>query len=72
MAKSLLEELPKIVADGKKTAERILEQLEGRHRVSLQTRELVIPSKDTRQSDLFRSASATSQVKSSQVGLPQF
>lgn len=45
MSKSLLEALPSIVAAGKKQAELILEQLEGRNRVSLQTRELVVPSK---------------------------
>ena len=47
MARSLLEQLPKIVDDGRKRAERILESLEGRHRVGLQTREWVLPSKDT-------------------------
>jgi len=46
MSKSLLEQLPGIVAAGKRQAATILEQLEGRNRVSLQTRELVIPSKD--------------------------
>jgi adenine-specific DNA-methyltransferase len=46
MSKSLLEQLPRIVAAGKRQASQILEQLEGRSRVSLQTRELVIPSKD--------------------------
>jgi adenine-specific DNA-methyltransferase len=54
MSKSLLEQLPSIVAAGKKQAAQILEQLEGRNRVSLQTRELVIPSRDTAASDLFR------------------
>ena len=38
MAKSLLEELPQIVREGRQQAERILESLEGRHRVRLQTR----------------------------------
>src|SRR5688572_15170205 len=46
MAKSLLEQLPGIVAAGKRQAAQILEQLEGQNRVSLQTRELVIPAKD--------------------------
>lgn len=46
MSKSLLEQLPGIVAAGKRQAAQILEQLEGRNRVSLHTRELVIPSKD--------------------------
>ena len=41
MPKSLLEQLPEIVANGRKQAEKILEGIEGRHRVSLQTREVV-------------------------------
>lgn len=57
MAKSLLEQLPSIVAAGKRQAAQILEQLEGRNRVTLQTRELVIPSKDTVAMDLFAQAS---------------
>ena len=38
MPKSLLEQLPEIVANGRKQAERILESLESRSRVRLQTR----------------------------------
>ena len=57
MAKSLLEALPGIVANGKRQAAQILEQLEGRNRVTLQTRELVIPSRDTMRPDLFRGTS---------------
>lgn len=56
MGKSLLEQLPKIVADGRQQAERILEGLEGRHRVRLQTREWVLPSKDTRDTDWIAAA----------------
>lgn len=41
MAKSLLEQLPSIVAAGKRKAAQILEQLEGQNKVSLQTRELL-------------------------------
>lgn len=51
MTKSLLEQLPEIVANGRKVAERILEGLEGRQRVSLQTREWVLPSKDSKATD---------------------
>ena len=54
MSKSLLEQLPGIVAAGKRQAAQILEQLEGRNRVTLQTRELVIPSRDTAGIDIFR------------------
>jgi adenine-specific DNA-methyltransferase len=55
MSKSLLDALPGIVAAGKRQANQILEQLESNQRVTLQTRELVIPSKDVSQGDLFRS-----------------
>ena len=56
VAKSLLEQLPKIVADGRQQAERILEGLEGRHRIALQTREWVLPSKDVAVSDWIAAA----------------
>ncbi len=46
MPKSLLEQLPEIVANGRKTAERMLESIESRQRVTLQTREVVLPAKD--------------------------
>ena len=51
MAKTLLEQLPEIVAKGRKQAEQILESLEGKHRVSLQTREWVLPAKDSAMDD---------------------
>lgn len=50
---SLLEQLPKIVADGKREAERILERLDSSYRVGLQTRELVIPSRDSNWQNIF-------------------
>lgn len=51
MPKSLLEQLPEIVANGRKQAERILEGLESRQRVRLQTREVVLPAKDSAAQD---------------------
>jgi adenine-specific DNA-methyltransferase len=51
MPKSLLEQLPDIVANGRKQAEKILEGLEGRQRVRLQTRELVLPARDAAAQD---------------------
>lgn len=51
MPKSLLEQLPEIVANGRKQAERILESIESRHRVQLQTREIVLPAKDSAEQD---------------------
>ncbi|WHZ10598.1 MAG: Type III restriction-modification system methylation subunit [Burkholderiaceae bacterium] len=51
MPKSLLEQLPEIVATGRKTAERILESIESRQRVTLQTREVVLPAKDSAAQD---------------------
>jgi adenine-specific DNA-methyltransferase len=51
MSKSLLEQLPHIVKEGRKQAERILESLETRSRVRLQTREVVLPAKDSAAQD---------------------
>lgn len=39
MSKTLLEQFPEIVRRGREEAEKILDGLEGSHRVSLQTRE---------------------------------
>jgi len=56
LPKSLLEQLPEIVKEGRRQAERILESLEGRHRVRLQTREWVLPSKDVAEADWIAQA----------------
>ncbi|WP_397596990.1 site-specific DNA-methyltransferase [Silanimonas sp.] len=56
MAKSLLEQLPEIVRKGREQAERILESLESRHRVRLQTREWVLPSRDVAAADWIAQA----------------
>ena len=69
MAKSLLEQLPEIVANGRKEAEQILESLESRHRVSLQTREWVLPSKDTAAQDWITSNARQQSLASVQSGL---
>lgn len=50
--KTLVELLPKICADGKKEAQAILDRLSSESRVSLQTNEMVLPSKDN--TGLFR------------------
>jgi Adenine specific DNA methylase Mod len=47
MPNSLIEELPKIVTQGKKEAERILDGLSKSNRITLQTNELVLPTKAT-------------------------
>jgi len=52
--KSLLEQLPAIVAEGKREAERVMERAESNFRLGLQTREMVIPSRDTNWQDFFR------------------
>ena len=52
MPQSLIDQLPKIVADGKREAEQILERLSSPNRITLQTNELVLPSKD--RSGLFK------------------
>ena len=62
MPKSLLEELPEIVASGRRQAERILESLENRHRVRLQTREWVLPSKDVSAADWIAQAQRATRL----------
>ena len=52
MPLSLIEELPKIVKEGKAEAQRILERINSGNALVLQTNELVLPSKDV--SGLFR------------------
>jgi adenine-specific DNA-methyltransferase len=61
MPKSLLEQLPEIVANGRKEAERILESIESRHRVQLQTREIVLPAKDAAAHDWITSQQRQAQ-----------
>ncbi len=61
MPKSLLEQLPDIVAQGRKTAEKILESIESRHRISLQTREVVLPAKDSAAQDWITQQARTAQ-----------
>ena len=61
MPKSLIEQLPEIVAEGRRVAEKILQGLEGRHRVSLHTRELVLPARDSKAHDWIASAHKQSQ-----------
>lgn len=46
-ATSLIEELPKIVKEGRQEAQRILERLSSNTHIGLQTNELVLPAKDT-------------------------
>lgn len=53
MKKSLIYELPKIIDDGKKEVEQILERLSGENKLGLQTNELVLPAKDTAQNGMF-------------------
>ena len=52
MAKSLIEELPRIVSEGRREAAQILERLGSGTQIGLQTNELVLPSKDV--SGLFK------------------
>lgn len=46
MPKSLIYELPKIVEEGRKEAQRLLERIGSGTRIGLQTNELVLPAKD--------------------------
>lgn len=53
MAESLIEQLPKIVAEGKKEVERIMERLDSSNKITLQTNEYVLPVK--KEENLFKS-----------------
>lgn len=55
MAKSLIEELSRIVNEGRREAQQILERLSSGTQIGLQTNELVLPSKDV--SGLFKGSS---------------
>ena len=55
MAKSLIEELPRIVSEGRREAQQIIERLSSGTQIGLQTNELVLPSKDV--SGLFKGSS---------------
>ena len=68
MPKSLLEQLPEIVANGRKQAERILESLETRQRVRLQTREVVLPAKDVAAQDWVTQQTRQTQHAAAQAG----
>lgn len=52
MAESLIEQLPKIVAEGKKEVEKILERLDSGNKITLQTNEYVLPVR--KEDNLFR------------------
>lgn len=46
--------LPKVVADGRREASRILDGLSGENRITLQTNELVVPSRESNLQDLWK------------------
>lgn len=52
MAESLIEQLPKIVAEGKKEVEKIMERLESNNKITLQTNEYVLPVR--KEANLFQ------------------
>jgi hypothetical protein len=45
--KSIIEMLPKVVQEGRREANRILEGLASNTRINLQTNELVVPGRDS-------------------------
>ena len=59
---NIIEMLPKVVSEGKKEANRILESLSDSTRLMLQTNELVIPSRDSNYQDLFSKLSKSGQL----------
>lgn len=52
MTESLIEQLPKIVAEGKKEVEKIMERLESNNKITLQTNEYVLPVR--KEANLFQ------------------
>jgi len=60
--KSLLDQLSSIVAEGKREAERVMERAGSNYRLGLQTRELVIPSKDASISDFLRTSGPAAEA----------
>ena len=61
--KSLITELPKIIERGKKEAERILDGLSKKNKITLQTNELVLPTKARGGLNLFTGQSVKDDVK---------
>jgi len=61
--KSLISELPKIIERGKKQAERILEGLSKKNKITLQTNELVLPTKAKGGLNLFTGQAIKDDVK---------
>ena len=47
MPKTLIEELPRIAAEGRREAQQVLDRLSGGVQIGLQTNELVLPARDT-------------------------
>ena len=62
-SKSLIEELPRIVEKGKKEAQRILDALSKRSRITLQTNELVLPTKAKGGLNLFTGQAVKTDIK---------
>jgi len=61
--KSLITELPKIIERGKKEAERILDNLSKKNKITLQTNELVLPTKAKGGLSSFTGQSVKEEVK---------
>jgi adenine-specific DNA-methyltransferase len=59
---NIIEMLPKVVSEGKREANRLLESLSDSTRLMLQTNELVIPSRDSNYHDLFSELQKAGQL----------
>ena len=60
MPKTLIEELPRIAAEGRREAQQVLDRLGGGVQIGLQTNELVLPARDT--SGLWRGQTRTTSL----------
>jgi adenine specific DNA methylase Mod len=63
--KSIIEMLPKVVQEGRREANRILEGLASNTRINLQTNELVVPGRDSNYQELFSQLNQVPKTTSS-------
>lgn len=63
-AKSIISMLPRVVSEGRREANKILERLASDNRMFLQTNELVVPSKDSNYSDWIDELERKERLKS--------
>lgn len=71
MAKTIIELLPRVVSEGRREADRILESLSGSSRVSLQTNELVVPNKGDDYASLLGALERDEKLRASKTDIAE-